>query len=298
MDEYSLGLYEKALPDGLSLEEKLTAASRCGFDRLELSIDESDARLARLRWSQSDFRALRSAMDRAGVPILTLCLSGHRRFPLGSPDPATRMHALELLEGSLALCAQLGIRLIQLAGYDVYYQPSTPDTRRLFEENLARCVERAAARGVNLGFETMETPFMDTVEKAMAYVKRVSSPYLGIYPDIGNLKNAALLYGRNVTQDLEVGRGHCFAAHLKETSPGVYRNLRLGAPEGHTEYAGCLRELWGQGVRMYTAEFWYDGGRDYEQEVQRAAGFLRKRISQAAREASADAGAVSGRGAS
>ena len=39
-----------------------------------------------------------------------------------------------------------------------------------------------------LGFETMETPFMDTVEKAMAYVKDVDQAYLGVYPDIGNLK--------------------------------------------------------------------------------------------------------------
>lgn len=31
-----------------------------------------------------------------------------------------------------------------------------------------------------LGFETMETPFMDTVEKAMHYVKLVDSPYLGV----------------------------------------------------------------------------------------------------------------------
>lgn len=46
----------------------------------------------------------------------------------------------------------------------------------------------AAEKGIVLGFETMETPFMDTVEKAMRYVNLVSSPYLGVYPDIGNLK--------------------------------------------------------------------------------------------------------------
>ena len=45
----------------------------------------------------------------------------------------------------------------------------------------------------NLGFETMETPFMDTVEKSMEYVNKINSPYLGVYPDIGNLKNASLL---------------------------------------------------------------------------------------------------------
>ena len=43
----------------------------------------------------------------------------------------------------------------------------------------------AAKYGIVMGFETMETPFMDTVEKAMEYVRIVDSPYLQIYPDIG-----------------------------------------------------------------------------------------------------------------
>lgn len=46
----------------------------------------------------------------------------------------------------------------------------------------------AARKGILLGFETMETPFMDTVEKAMYYVKTIDNAYLGVYPDIGNLK--------------------------------------------------------------------------------------------------------------
>ena len=62
---------------------------------------------------------------------------------------------------------------------------------------------------------------MDTVGKAMAYLHLVGSPYLGVYPDIGNLKNAAALYGSNLLPDLELGRGHTYAAHLKETIPGV-----------------------------------------------------------------------------
>ena len=48
MPQYSLGLYEKAMPDGLSFREMLELTKRTGFDRLELSIDESDMRLARL----------------------------------------------------------------------------------------------------------------------------------------------------------------------------------------------------------------------------------------------------------
>ena len=52
MKEYRLGLYEKSMPSSLTLEQKLTEAKAAGFDYLELSIDETDAKLARLDWSQ------------------------------------------------------------------------------------------------------------------------------------------------------------------------------------------------------------------------------------------------------
>ena len=46
--EYRLGLYEKSMPSTLTWVEKLTIAKKSGFDYLEISIDESDAKLARL----------------------------------------------------------------------------------------------------------------------------------------------------------------------------------------------------------------------------------------------------------
>ena len=36
----------------------------------------------------------------------------------------------------------------------------------------------ASQKGILLGFETMETPFMNTVEKSMRFVELVKSPYL------------------------------------------------------------------------------------------------------------------------
>ena len=53
-----LGLYEKSMPDGLSWREKLAAGREAGFDWLEMSVDESDARLSRLEWSPRERREL------------------------------------------------------------------------------------------------------------------------------------------------------------------------------------------------------------------------------------------------
>ena len=43
-----LGIYEKALPNDFTWLEKMQAAKQAGFDYIEISIDESDERLARL----------------------------------------------------------------------------------------------------------------------------------------------------------------------------------------------------------------------------------------------------------
>ena len=276
MTQYSLGLYEKAMPEGLSFREMLDLTARTGFDRLELSIDEGDMRLERLDWKSDQRRALKCLMDDSGVLIRTVCLSAHRKYPFGSHDPAIRERSVEIMRKAVDLAAEIGIAIIQLAGYDVYYEPSDPDTRAWFAENLAMSTEMAAKAGVLLGFETMETPFMDTVGKAMAYVHLVNSPYLGVYPDIGNLKNAAVLYGSDLLADLELGRGHIYAAHLKETLPGVYRNMVFGT--GHTQYQDCVRVVWDMGVRMFTGEFWYDGKSEIESSLVTSSKFLRNQI--------------------
>ena len=278
--EYSLGLYEKALPpeeDPIVLCRK---AREAGFDRLELSIDETDGRLARLDWSERTRRELGLRSREEGSPIRTLCLSGHRKYPLGSRDPAVRARSLEILRKAIGFAADAGIGIIQLAGYDVYYEPGDESTRARFREGLDMGAVWAAEAGVILAFETMETPFMDTVEKAMTWVREIGSPWLGLYPDIGNLQNAAVKYGHSVTEDLALGAGHTFALHLKETRPGVYRDMRFGSG-GHTDYSGCLRTALAMGVRLFTGEFWYHGEPDWEKEVKRAAVFLRGKIAEA-----------------
>ena len=276
---YRLGVYEKSMPGSLSLRQKLRCAREAGFDYMELSIDETDEKLARLNWSDAELDELRRAMRETGLPIHSICLSAQRRFPLGDPDDACRRRALEILRQAVILASRLGIRLIQLAGYDVYYQPGTPETRRLFEQNLKDSVPFAAANGVMLAFETMETPFMDTVSKAMRYVDAVGSPWLQIYPDIGNLTNASLSSGVSVPDDLETGRGHIAAVHLKETVPGVFREVPFGT--GHVDFAACVRKALQLGVRAFVGEFWYTGSPAWQADLAAANAFLREKISEA-----------------
>lgn len=268
---YTLGLYEKSMPHELTLQEKLACTKEIGFDFLEVSIDETDEKLARLRWNANERREVLNAIDDNGVPIGSMCLSGHRKYPLGSADAATRSKSLDIMKRAVDLATCWGIRIIQLAGYDVYYEEGNDKTRAFFLENLSKSVDMAARSGIVLAFETMETPFMDTTKKAMYYVDKINSPWLHIYPDLGNLTNAAKLHGHSVTDDLNTGRGHISAMHLKETIPGHYRDIPYGT--GHVDFAVGIEAAKELGVNRFVGEFWDNG--DYRPQMQHAVKFLR-----------------------
>ncbi len=273
---YRIGLYEKAMPNRLSLEEKLSCAGQAGFDFVELSIDETDEKLARLDWTEAECRDISDAMAKTGIPIGSVCLSGHRKYPLGSTMPGVQEKSIDILHKAILLASRLGVRIIQLAGYDVYYEPGTQRTREDFLLNLKLCTELAACYGVMMGFETMETPFMDTVEKAMLYVREVDSPYLGVYPDLGNLTNAAALYNKSVAQDLKTGRGHLLAMHLKETVPGKYRDMRFG--DGQVDFIAGIKAARALGVRLFVTEAWDQGGSDWLEQIGRINAFAREAL--------------------
>ena len=279
MKLYRLGLYEKSMPSELSWREKLQCAKESGFDFIEMSIDESDAKLARLDSSKEERLKMIEAMYEIGIPIKTICLSGHRKYPLGSKDEATRNYSLTVMEKAIDLACDLGISIIQLAGYDVYYEESTEQTKDLFEKNLRKCVELAAKKGVILAFETMETDFMNTVGKAMYYVNKINSPYLKVYPDIGNLTNSAIADSRDEIIDFGNGEGNVVAVHLKETVPGKFREIPFGT--GHVDFEKMIHEAWRLGVRKYVAEFWYVGNEQWKQDIKLTREFMEQCFSNA-----------------
>jgi L-ribulose-5-phosphate 3-epimerase len=268
MKPYAIGLYEKAMPNSLTWEEKLLCARECGYDFVEISIDEKDEKLDRLLWSKDERLELIKTMQKVGVPIRSMCLSGHRKYPFGSSDPNIRKRSMEIMEKAIELADDLGIRIIQLAGYDVYYEDSTEESKRLFEENLKKATLMASSKGVLMGFETMETEFMNTTEKAMKYVKIVDNPYLGVYPDSGNLTNAAVTYKTSVLDDLETGRDHIFALHLKETVPGKFREIPFFT--GHVDFEAVIKKAWELGIRRYVTEMWDVGNPTWKEDIKAA----------------------------
>ena len=251
MSGITLGIYEKALPLKLDWPQRLALAGGLGFQFVEMSVDETDARMARLDWSVAQRRDFANATLELGVKVPSMCFSAHRRFPLGSEDDQVREHGLALMQKAINFASDTGIRTIQLAGYDEYYQPGNALTRTRFFAGLQQAVEWAARAQVTLAMEVMDTPLMNSIAKARAYAEALASPWFQIYPDIGNLS----AWDNDVQLEILAGRGRIAAVHVKDTVPGRFKNVPFG--EGTVDFEACFRWLWQSGYRgTYLIEMW------------------------------------------
>ena len=271
-----IGIYEKALPKFDSWSRSLEAARAAGFDFVEMSVDESDERLARLDWSCTQRRELREAIANTEVPVITMCLSGHRKYPLGSASAETRSRALDILRKAVDLAADTGIRIIQIAGYYVYYEPHTGDSLPRYRDGLVKGAEWAANAGVMLALENVEGDDVMSVSRAMTLVEDVNSPWLQVYPDIGNLGEHAL----DVVAELERGRGHMVGVHVKDTRPGEPRRVPFG--KGVVPFLDAFKKLAEMKfVGPVMLEMWNDDSPDAMRIVEDAREWVLERMVEA-----------------
>ena len=267
-----IGIYEKALPANLSWAERLSKVMLAGYDYMEISIDETEERLGRLK-SVSKKREILQAVEAEGISLLSMCLSGHRKYPLGSADSATERRALDIAFSAIDFSAELHVRIVQLAGYDAFYEPSTPGTARRFEDNLLRVVRYAEQVGVMLAIEPVDLYFINSVESAMRYVREINSPWLQIYPDMANLAAA----GHDPCEQLALAKGHLVAVHFKDALKGIIRGVPFGAGIGNFEAViATLRRCDFYGPIML--EMWDDNRGDYFKKISDARAFALKAL--------------------
>lgn len=274
--KHSAGIYEKAFDPNISWAERLDRAARLGFDYLEISIDETDARLERLDWDKAQKKALLNAIQDSGVALRSMCLSGHRRFPFGSADPALGQKAHQIMEKAIDFAGDLGIRVIQLAGYDVYYEESTPESVQRFAEGMQWAAQQAAKAQVMLAMEIMDTPFMNSISKHLPYEEQIRSPWYKVYPDLGNLSAWS---ENDPAAELEKGIDSIVAIHLKDTLPpkgdfpGKFKCVPFGS--GCVDFPARFGQLERLGYHgPYMIEMWYAEGTDDMQEIKNAAQWL------------------------
>jgi L-ribulose-5-phosphate 3-epimerase len=261
-----IGIYEKALPLNKTWDEMLKTASDAGYGFIEMSIDETDERLSRLDWDIQKKAELKKCSMYNNMPILSMCLSGHRRFPIGSTHPEIRDRGMDIMKKAIGFSADIGIRIIQLAAYDVFYnEKSTEETKGIFYENLQKSVEWASQYGITLALETMDVDHTNSITKLMDYVRRINSPWLQIYPDIGNLTSA----DQDIVIELLRGEGHIVAIHIKDARKGVIRKVPFG--EGLVDFSEAFSLLKRTRYRgPLLIEMWNDESDDPVEEIKNA----------------------------
>jgi L-ribulose-5-phosphate 3-epimerase len=232
-----IGLYEKALPAGWPWEQRLQTAADAGYNFVEISIDESDERLARLDWSANGRASLRRAVADSGVRILTMCLSGHRKYPLGSHSPEVRSRALDIFRKAIEFAVDVGVGIVQVAGYDVYYEPHDADTEAYYIEGLHKGAEWAAQAGMMLGLENVDVPISESVAASMAIMRTIGSPWFQLYLDMANLQAA----GYHPPDEFHQAKGHIVAVHVKDALPRQVRGVPFG--EGDVPFVATFRTL-------------------------------------------------------
>ena len=172
-DKLVMGIYEKALPKKESWSTKVDIAKGAGYDFIEISIDESDERLARLDWNNDEIKNMKNLLIDKDFRIPSMTFSGQKRFPMGSIDAATREKSMDLMKKAIEVSDKLGIRVIQVTGYDVYYEERSDKTRELFIQNLKKASEWASKACIILAIENMENTFLNSVTKYMEIAKEV-----------------------------------------------------------------------------------------------------------------------------
>ncbi len=242
-----IGIYEKALPKDLDWPQRFKAAREAGYDFLEISVDETPERMARLDWSASERMAFYRASREAGVMVPSMCLSGHRKIPFGSADAQVRAQADTFMHKAITFAADTGIRVIQLAGYDVYYEPTTAESRARYLQGMQRALEVAARHQVMLALEIMDA------------------------------------WGNDVAAELAAGIHHIVGVHVKESKPvgpgfaGAFRDVPFG--EGTVDFVQCFRTLHDLKYSgPFLVEMWTEKSADPLLEIRKARQWVGERL--------------------
>ena len=276
-----VGIYEKALPNETSWEEKISISKQLGFDFLEISVDESEERRARLDWCDEEIYHLRRLCEKYALPLQSMCLSAHRKFPFGSADENIRKQAQVIMQKAIVLAYKLGIRVIQLAGYDVYYEPSDEATHQRFIEGMKWSSKLAEQAGVMLAVEIMDTPYLNSLSKFEVLKRDIPSPFFMAYPDVGNITG----WNYDTCTELDLSRDHIVQIHLKDTykvkegCAGQFRDLIIG--EGEVDFVAIFKALKKMNYAApFVIEMWAQND-NWQENIKTA----RKRLSEASKQA-------------
>jgi sugar phosphate isomerase/epimerase len=168
----------------LPLQQQCGLAARLGYDSLELAPFTLAAEPHRL--DASDRRAIRKCIEDAGLRVVGLhwLLVAPPGLSIASADSEVRARTLEVLQGLVALCVDLGGRVLvhgSPAQRQIGPGDDVAEARKRAVEAISLAAERAADAGVAYCIEALppaSTNFVNTLQEAADLVRLIGNPAL------------------------------------------------------------------------------------------------------------------------
>src|SRR5436190_6337911 len=160
-----------------SLETVFATAARLGFEGVELDWNALEDARGEGKLGPAQRGAVNERARRAGVEIPSVAAHFLNRGGLGSTEGAAQEAGLEAVRTGIALCADLGARVLLVPFFGPGELKGGADVEQL-TRHLKTLASEAEARGVRLGVESTLP-----ARAVAALVDAVNSPSVGSYWD-------------------------------------------------------------------------------------------------------------------
>ncbi|HJA13140.1 MAG TPA: sugar phosphate isomerase/epimerase [Candidatus Mediterraneibacter merdipullorum] len=258
---YHIGMTQWIVGDE-PLETSCRRMSECGYDGIEFAAEPY----------KLDAQECLALMKKYHLDCRSLCgIFGEDRDLTAEKE--TGENAVRYLKDSVDFAEKVGAKIIIVVPSPVG-RTEMPAGKHLEEltENAVRNIRAAAdyaqEKGIKFAIEAInryETWFVNTLEKAVAFVKRIDHPAVGLMADLFHMS----IEERSIVDSLYLVRDYLLHVHIAD-------NTREPAGMGHTDFKEVLRALERIGYTgSLTMEFMYRLANPYSaQEMESRTGLM------------------------
>jgi sugar phosphate isomerase/epimerase len=213
------------------LAETVARVAAAGYAGVELP-GEPD------RWDPAEVRRLLDRHHLAPLALTASCMYPQTPRDLANPDPAIRAQAVRYLAECLRFAADIGAPLIQmLPSGETRLAPlaTRDDEWRWSVEAMRLAAREAERRGVRIAVEPLnryEAYLVTSVHDALAYVRDVGSPWVGVTVDVFH----ANIEEPDIPAAIRAAAPSLLHVHLADTN-------RRALGRGHLDLAAVMAAL-------------------------------------------------------
>jgi hexulose-6-phosphate isomerase len=169
------------LPQDIPLEDRFKLALDCGFEQMEHHQVDDPAQA----------EAIAKAAQKARLPIHSVMIGSHWKFPLSSSDPEIVSQCVKGIQTSIDNASRFGADVVLLVPAVVNPQTSYSDAWKRSEQEIRKLIPLAEKRKVIIGVEEVWNKFLLSPLEFARYVDSFQSPWVRAYFDVGNV----VIYG-------------------------------------------------------------------------------------------------------